>query len=371
MTGSSPFTAASTATLRVLLLSRYGRKGASSRMRHEQFLPRLAAGGVAVTTAPFFSDAYLDALYAGRRWPLPKVAGCYARRAAALLSACRHDLLWIEKETLPWLPFAAERALLALAPRYVVDFDDAWFHHYDQHRHPLIRRLLGAKLDRLMRGAALVTVGNGYLAERAERAGARKVEILPTVVDLSRYSTMPSPERPGPLRVGWIGSPTTARYLDQLAEPLARLIAEGVIRLVLIGGGEQALPGLDAERVSWSEDGEVAVLNSLDAGIMPLRDSMWERGKCGYKLIQYMACAKPTIASPIGVNTDIVEDGVTGLLADHSADWEVAMRRLAAAPDLRRRMGEAGRAKVERSYSLHGVAPRLIELLRSAAGDAV
>lgn len=365
MTGTSPPVGA----LRVLLLSRYGRKGPSSRMRHDQFLPRLAADGIAVDPAPFFPDAYLESLYAGRRWPLPKVAGCYARRVAALLGAHRHDLLWIEKETLPWLPFAAERLLLAAAPPYVVDFDDAWFHHYDLHRRPLVRRLLGDKLDRLMRGAALVTAGNGYLAERAERAGARRVAILPTVVDLDRYpapSDAAAPRRTGPLRVGWIGSPATTRYLDLLAEPLARLTAERLIRPVLIGANESALPGIDADRIPWTEAGEAAALAGIDAGLMPLVDSPWERGKCGYKLIQYMACAKPTVASPVGVNPAIVGNGVTGLLAAGPAEWEDALRTLAADQGLCRRMGEAGRAKVERTYSLQAVAPQLTGLLRSA-----
>jgi len=366
MTGFPPFIGA----LRVLLLSRYGRKGPSSRMRHDQFLPRLAADGIAVEPAPFFPDAYLEALYAGRRWPLPKVAGCYAHRITALLDTRRHDLLWIEKEMLPWLPFAMERILLAAAPPYVLDFDDAWFHLYDLHRRPLVRWLLGDKLDRLMRGAALVTVGNGYLAERAERAGARRVAILPTVVDLDRYSALPvatTPRQKGPLRVGWIGSPATARYLDLLAEPLARLTAERLIRLVLIGAGESALPGIDADRIPWTEAGETAALTGIDAGIMPLIDSPWERGKCGYKLIQYMACAKPTVASPVGVNPAIVENGITGLLATGPADWEAALRTLAADQGLCRRMGEAGRAKVERAYSLQVIAPQLTGLLRSAA----
>ncbi|SMH41209.1 glycosyltransferase family 4 protein [Azospirillum agricola] len=364
----------SSGALRVLLLSRYGRKGPSSRMRHDQFLPRLAADGIEVEVAPFFPDAYLDALFAGRRWPLAKVAGRYATRIATLLGAGRHDLLWIEKETLPWLPYGVERLLLAAAPPYVVDFDDAWFHHYDLHRRPLVRRLLGSKLDRLMRGAALVTAGNGYLAERAGRAGARRVEILPTVVDLDRYPAVRSgaaPQRNGPLRVGWIGSPVTAPYLDLLAEPLARLGAEGLVRPVLIGAGGDALPGLDAERIPWSEAGEVAALEGLDAGVMPLLDSPWERGKCGYKLIQYMACAKPAIASPVGVNPTIVEDGVTGLLADGPAGWETALRRLAVDPALRHRMGAAGRAKIERAYSLQAVAPRLAGLLRSVVPGTV
>ncbi|WP_298380452.1 glycosyltransferase family 4 protein [Azospirillum sp.] len=373
MTGRALTSTISTADpLRVLLLSRYGRKGASSRMRHDQFLPFLAKANIQVETTPFFPDAYLDALYAGHRWPLPKVAGCYVRRGVALLTAGRHDLLWIEKETLPWLPFLAERLLLGMAPPYVVDFDDAWFHHYDRHRSRLVRHLLGDKLDRLMRGAALITVGNDYLAERAVQAGARRVEIVPTVVDLARYPCpVAKPTGPlQPLRVGWIGSPTTARYLNLLAEPLTRLTAEGVIRPVLIGAGADALPGLDADRIPWSEAEEVAALNGLDVGVMPLIDSPWERGKCGYKLIQYMACGKAVVASPVGVNRAIVEpEGAptaNGFLAVTATEWEAALRALAVDAELRRRLGQAGRSKVEHVYSLQAVAPRLAGLLRSA-----
>lgn len=356
-----------TGETRVLLLSRYGRKGPSSRLRHDQFVPRLAAEGIRVDAAPLLPDAYLEALYAGRRWPPHRIAARYLGRLARLLAARRYDLLWIEKELLPWLPFAVERALLAGAPPYVLDLDDAWFHHYDRHRLAPVRALLGSKLDRLMRGAALVTAGNAYLAERAAAAGAPWVEIVPTVVDLDRYPPSDPPSA-ALLAVGWIGSPATSRYLDPVAGPLGRLVGEGAARLVLIGAGEAALPGVAADRRPWREDTEVADLQGLDVGIMPLADSPWERGKCGYKLIQYMACGRPVVASPVGVNREIVEPGVNGLLAESPAQWEDALRALAADPGLRRRLGQAGRGKVERLYSRQAVGPRLAGLLRAAAG---
>ena len=153
--------------MKLLLLSRYGRKGSSSRLRHYQFLPWLSAAGLSVDVAPFLPDAYLEALYDGGRWPLPKVAACYWRRIACLLEARRYDLLWLEKEALPWLPYPLERWLLGRRIPYALDLDDAWFHLYDQNRSPLVRLLLGRKLDRLMRNAALVTAGNGYLAPGA------------------------------------------------------------------------------------------------------------------------------------------------------------------------------------------------------------
>ncbi|WP_343207324.1 glycosyltransferase family 4 protein [Azospirillum formosense] len=320
-----------------------------------------------MAVAPLLPDSYLEALYAGRARPLRSIALAYAARVRQMAAAKSYDLLWIEKELLPWFPYGMERWILNSAPPYVVDFDDAWFHHYDRSRWPLVRRLLGHKLDTLMRHAALVTVGNDYLAERAEAAGTRSVVILPTVVDLVRYPI--APQRVGtPPTVGWIGSPITDHYLSLVERPLKELVMGNVARLCLVGATPAALGALPAERHDWREDTETGHIAAFDIGIMPLADTPWERGKCGYKLIQYMACGKPVVASPVGINRDIVEHGVNGFLAETPEEWAGALRRLAADPDLCRRLGAAGRAKVERHYSLTGTVPRLIEILRQAAG---
>lgn len=356
--------------MRVLLLSRYGSLGSSSRLRHYQFLPFLKAQGISVDVAPLLSDRYLTTLYGeGRRSP-GAILAAYATRIPRLLTARRYDLLWIEKEVLPWLPPVLERLLLAMAPPYVVDFDDAWFHQYDQHRLGIVRRLLGDKLDRLMRGAALVTVGNPYLEARAHAAGASSVLILPTVVDPARYPTTAPMDGRSRTTIGWIGSPSTSPYLDLLRGPLETLDARGVADVALIGAAPDALAGLPVRRLTWTEDSEAANILGFDIGVMPLADTPWERGKCGYKLIQYMACARPVVASPVGVNRSIVEHGVNGFLAETPEEWLQALDRLCADPALRRRMGAAGRAKVERLYSVEQVGPLLADGLRRAAGTS-
>ncbi|MGQ9368776.1 glycosyltransferase [Azospirillum sp. ST 5-10] len=356
--------------MRVLLLSRYARLGSSSRLRYYQFLPELAARGIQVDVSPLLPDRYLSALYESGKRPVELAARSFVTRILRMLSTRRYDLLWVEKELLPWLPYGFERLLLAWAPPYVIDYDDAWFHVYDSHPHVAVRTVLGDKLDRLMRGAALVTVGNAYLAARALAAGARRVEVFPTVVSLSRYGEpLPAP-RSDPLTVGWIGSPVTARYLELVQGPLRRLCGEGRVRLVLVGANDNAVPTLAASRLDWREDTEVDQIKGFDIGIMPLSNTRWERGKCGYKLIQYMACAKPVIASPVGVNREIVEPGVNGFLAETPEDWYEAVMTLGRDDGLRHAMGAAGRSKVEHEYSLEGVVPRLAEALRSAAGRA-
>jgi len=355
---------------RVLLLARYGALGASSRVRSLQYLPHLARARIDVDVEPLFDDDYVARLYDGRRMRLGAVAASYARRALALFASRRYDVVWVEKELLPWLPAWADLALLARglrAPRLLLDYDDAVFHRYDRHSRGLVRRALGGKIDALMRAADVVVVGNRYLGERAHAAGARRVELLPTVVDTERY--LPAERAPGaPFTFGWIGTPRTAAYLRPIAQALAEAAAAACARILLIGAAPDTLAGAAAvERRAWSEAGEVRDLQELDAGLMPLPDAPFERGKCGYKLVQYMACGLPVVASPVGINAELVTHEENGLLAETPAEWKAALLRLAGDPALRARLGAAGRRRVEESCSLAAAGPRLAALLRELA----
>ena len=351
--------------MRILLLSRYGRLGASSRVRSYQYLPYLREEGVDVTTAPLLGDGYIERLYDGRRQNAASIKAAYGRRLRQLATSSRFDQLWVEYELFPWVPAWFEGFLARLGVPYVADYDDPVFHRYDSHHIPLVRSLLGTKIDRVMRGAALVIVGSDYLGAHARRAGAGRVEHLPTVVDLSRYRVA-TDTGAGPYTIGWIGSPLTARYLLLVREALAEVCSKRSARVTLVGAGVPTLDSVPIDARPWSEATEVAELQRFDVGIMPLPDGPWERGKCGYKLVQYMACGRPVVASPVGASAQIVEHGVNGLLASTSADWVSALRALRD-PALRARMGAAGRAKVEREYCLQVTAPRLAALLRSCA----
>lgn len=323
------------------------------------------AHGMKVTYAPFFSPNYLERLYSGRSTLGPTLAA-YARRAGQLLRVSHADLLWLEKEALPWLPWGLERALLPRRVPLVVDYDDAVFHRYDLHRSRLVRYSLGNKLDRLMASATLVTAGNRYLADRATAAGAPRVEIVPTVVDLTAYTQRPRrPLEEAPV-IGWIGTPSTwTEYMAPIMPVLEQAAEAAGARIAAVGAGRAAAAHPLLENLPWTEDSEVARIHAMDIGIMPLTDTPWARGKCGYKLIQYMACSVPVIASPVGVNAEIVEHGVNGFLASSEAEWVEALRTLLHDPVLRMRMGEAGRRKVEQHYSLQVWGPRVAQMLRS------
>ncbi|HWC72558.1 MAG TPA: glycosyltransferase family 4 protein [Gemmatimonadales bacterium] len=360
-----PTSDARTSTLRVLLLSRYGRLAASSRVRSYQYLPYLSELGIAVESRPLFDDESIQRLYRGQRRRAAPILGGYLRRLWHVLSAFRYDLLWIEYELFPWLPAWFERVLSRMGVPYVVDYDDAIFHRYDSHRHPFVRRLFGGKIDRVMRGARLVMAGSDYLSEHAQRAGARRVEWVPTVVDLNRYQ-VPTPAPDRPYTVGWIGQPLTTPYLQLVRDALAELGRENSMRVTLVGSGPVTWDQVAVDIRPWSESTEVAELQQFDVGIMPLPDAAWERGKCGYKLIQYMACGRPVVASPVGASRRIVDHGVNGFLAANTAEWVQALRALRD-PALRTRMGIAGRAKVEQEYCVQVIVPRLASLLRESA----
>ena len=345
------------------MLTRYGPLGASSRVRMLQFTPALEAAGFRTTVSPFFDDAYLRTLYGQGKRSSPAVVAAYVRRARALSELGAYDVVWVEKELFPFLPAPFESWLRRAHIPYAVDYDDATFHTYDLHQSAIVRRVLGQKLGPLLSGAYSITAGNRYLAAYAKRMGARDVQLVPTVVDVGRYR----PElrrQTGEFRIGWIGSPSTAVLLSLVREPLERLGRELPLRLVTIGAG--CLPEIDVpiEEHAWSEEREVPLLSGIHVGIMPLQDEPWQRGKCGYKLIQYMACGKPVVASPVGINTDIVTEDV-GYLAGDGAQWYAALRDLAEDAALRNRLGRAGRLAVEERYSLQAVAPRLAGLLRA------
>ena len=338
--------------IRVLGLSLYGPQAASHRVRLSQFQSGLAAAGIDLQIQSLLDDAYLQRSFAGGRPSLRDLFAAYGRRLQALRQADRFDLAIVYAELLPFLPGWLERQLLQIP--FIYDCDDAFFLKYRSGRLRWLQPLLGAKADRLMAAAVAVTAGNTMLAARARRFNST-VTVLPSAVDTAHFCPAASPraERSGgPFIVGWIGSPSTAPYLQLMVEPLQQLARERPVRLVVVGGPAPAIAGVEVIEQPWTLEQEVPLLQQFDVGVMPLPDTPWARGKCAYKLIQCMACGIPVVASPVGANVEAVSPEC-GLLAEPPEQWLAAFRRLAADPELRQRMGAAGRLWVEKKYSLH------------------
>ena len=354
---------------RLLVLSKYSRLGASSRLRTLQYRRWLEDAGFAVEYSALFDDRYLQRLYSGEKTHADLI-GYYHKRFSRLRQTPRPRLIWVEYEALPWLPWMFERALLPASIPIVSDYDDAVFHRYDRHRFAPVRWLLGRKIDRVMKSSQLVTAGNAYLADRARKAGAVHVEVVPTVVDLSAYSVRFISFSNTAVRVGWIGTPNTWNAFGQtLHTQINDTLAAHGARFCAVGAELEAGRVGNLEVIAWSEDTEVDAIQSMDIGVMPLPDTPWARGKCGYKLIQYMACGLPVVASPVGVNKEIVEHGVNGFLAESDEEWRTAIEALISDPELRHRMGAAGRKKVENEYSLQVWGPRVATMLHRVVNN--
>jgi len=352
--------------MNVLFLTRYSSLGASSRYRILQYLPYLRENGFVCAIQSLFDDKYLENLYQGQRSKLAILSAFY-KRCLVLREQINFNIIFLEKELLPYVPIFFEDLLCKMKIPYIVDYDDALFHQYDCHKNIFIHQLLKNKISDVMRRSAYVVAGNNYLAEYANRTGAANVEVIPTVVDLSRYTVKEYDlkNKQENFVIGWIGSPSTTGYVEQVIPVLKEICKDGRSNLRLIGAGPVNLADMPFESIPWSESTEIKWLKSFDVGIMPLPDTPWARGKCGFKLIQYMACGLPVVASPVGVNKEIVEHGINGFLAETDDEWMQALSILKDNPDLIKRMGAAGRHKVEKKYSLQVTAPRLINLLKS------
>jgi glycosyltransferase involved in cell wall biosynthesis len=349
--------------MRILLLPRYSVRGASSRYRLWQYVPLFERAGHEVEVQPLLEDGYLRELYCAGRRGWRWLARGYSIRLAGSLARKQFDAVICEQETLPFLPTLLELFCVRGKGKFFLDYDDAAYIKYSHW--PVLRN----KIPQLMTAAEAVVVGNAHLGEYA-RPFARRLHVIPTVVDLSKY---PSQRRAGSengIRVVWIGTPTTARLLRPLMPVMEKLQREhSTLSYRFIGAGDSFLSnGLRAEVPDWSERTETEQLSECDIGIMPLADTEFMRGKCGLKLIQYMACGLPVVASPVGINCELVEEGKNGFLAGSEQDWFEKLNGLVSCSELRASLGAAGRAKVAAGYTLDQGFAKWQEVLLGAEG---
>lgn len=352
--------------MRILVLTKYGFEAASTRQRFVQYQPALTEAGFELAYAPLFDDVHVRRIVRGRRADWAQTVLAYARRLTRVRDGRDYHLIWVHCELFPYLPGILERLISLTNVPLVLDYDDAIFHNYDLHRNALVRRLLGRKMRPLISRAAAVVAGNDYLASYA-RQWNDCVTIVPTVVDTKAYVPAKR-ESERQITIGWIGSPSTwTAYVRPYLSLLRKTCSETGARFLVVGAGDLAardrFEGM--EQRAWSEAREIADVQEMDIGIMPLPDDAWARGKCGYKLIQYMACGLPVVASPVGVNCDIVSDGDNGFLVNSPEAWSEALVGLLRDPFLRAALGDAGRVRAVRDYSLASQAPRLVDLFNS------
>ena len=349
--------------IKVLGLALYGPLAASTRYRLGQYVSGLASQGIDLQICHLLGDDYLRSRFTHTTLPIAAMLQAGLARLADLRRQTKYDAAMLHCELFPLMPGWLERALIRLP--YIYDFDDAFYLKYRSGRLGVAKSLLGNKFDTVMAGAAAVTAGNHVLRQYATQFNSN-THYLATVVDTARYLPARN-QRNDMFTVGWIGSPSTAPYLSALIEPLSALGKEGPVRLVVIGGKAPVIPNVTVVEIDWQEQTEVDLINSFDIGVMPLPDDDWARGKCAFKLIQYMACAVPVIASRVGANVEVV-NGECGLLATTPDEWVHGLRMFRDQSTKRTEMGLAGRERVVQNYSLHRNLPLLEAVIRKVAG---
>lgn len=344
------------------------------RYRLEQWEPYLRRLGVEITYASFEDNELTATLHKQGRVARKSylIAKAIGRRASLIRSLRNYDVIYVFREAALFGPPIFERLVSRSGVPTIFDFDDAIFVPYVSPTHGYLSYLkFPAKTKTICRLATHVIAGNSYLANYARQTN-QNVSIVPTTIDTEKYQLLPRSGSDHVPVIGWTGTFSTVQHLDTLAGALKRLAQKESFRLVVIGPPVYKIDGVDVEAVKWRSATEVADLRQIDIGIMPLPDESWTRGKCGCKALQYMALAIPTVCSPVGVNAEIIQDGVNGLLANTEDEWVEKLTQLLHDPELRARLGNAGRKTVETKYSAAVHAPRVYEILRSvvARSDA-
>lgn len=346
--------------MRVLYFTKYSRNGASSRLRSFQYFPLLEENNIHVTVKPLFGDAYLKDLYNGKKDKI-KIVLAYLKRFFQLSTVYRYDKVVIEKELFPYFFSWFERILSFFGVKYIVDYDDAIFHNYDLSGNKWIKKFLSNKIDKVMKYSDTVIAGNSYLATRAKKAGAKRIEIIPTVIDMNRYHSKNTNQNKEVV-IGWIGSPSTFKYLLPIKDVFEKLAQKYPIKIHIVGSKDTLGIKNKEENISWTENTEVESILNFDIGIMPLSETPWELGKCSYKLIQYMGCGIPVVASPVGMNKEVVT-AENGFLANSNQEWYSSLEKLILSHQLRKELGDNGRKMILENYSLKSKTDKLVSII--------
>ena len=347
-----------------------GRLVPSSRFRVLQFVPHLQRLGHECLVLPSRPDKYSSVPLLGFRCS-GLVKRWNRRSDLAALERFAADIVVLEREVFSDTTFDVEQSLRRMARRLVLDIDDGLF---VLHRH---------KFEVLCGLSDHIIAGNELLATRARMINPR-VTVIPTCVDVEKFRVPSSEFRVSAFRntelgtrnfiLGWTGTAGNIEFLEVLREPLKTLSREFDFELRVIAESDRPLRRLGFDRdgiairfVRWSEVTEIADLGDFDVGLMPMPDTEWTRYKCGLKMLQYMAAGIPAIASPVGVNSEIIHHRVNGWLATTPDEWLFVLRQLLSDSSRGAAVVEAARKTVEQRYSVQAQLPRLIACLEAVS----
>lgn len=343
----------------------------------EQFVEPLREHGIELTIEPFLDTHQFQSLYSGGGF-LKKAAGMIRpliKRLTGLAEAGKYDLLFVQREAMFFGPaiFESIYRIIGRTPM-ILDLDDATYVSYVSPSYGKLGSFFKffGKTDSLIQKASLVVCGNRFIAEYAASKGGETI-VIPTVADTDIFSPV---EKNNELPVlGWIGTHSTLPFLESIFPVLEKLAKDHKFKLRIVGAGKSdiKIAGVEIENRVWQLESEPEEFQTLDIGLYPIAlsssaNEQWLKGKSGFKAIQYLAVGVPFVMSPVGVCAEIGQDNVTHFNAVANEDWYNSLSRLIADPELRNRMGNAGRDLALANYTVPTHAQALADAMKRVAG---
>ena len=338
--------------MNIVFYTRYDKLGSSSRYRFYNFR-NYFNNNFNIKYYPFFNNSYLKNKYINKN-NIINIFFCYLRRLYYLLVNSNNSIFVIEKELMPYFPFFFEKYFLK-KKKYILDFDDAIYLNYKKNIFKYF--FLDNKIEKLSIDANQIIVGSDNLKKYFLKYN-NKINLIPTVVENSKYKKIHL-NKFSTLTLVWIGTPSTAKYLESLLTVFIKLKKKYKINIISIGAD---LNNKNIIPYEWSNDTEIQLLKKSHIGLMPLFNDEWSKSKCGFKILQYMASELPVIASNIGQNKKIVSKN-TGFLVNEQGEWFDKIELLINDEKLRYELGQNGYKKLKSEYTYNVVFPNLLKIL--------
>ncbi len=352
------------ASKRILFIASHrADRAPSQRFRFEQYFQILENQGFSCTLSHLLSERD-DRIFYHNGFLLSKAligTKAYWIRAKDIIRIKKYDAVFIHREAIMTRSIVFEKLLKATGTKIIYDFDDPIWKKDVSNGNKLLSWFKNPnKVHKIIKLADQIIVGNQYLESYAKQFNNNTI-VFPSTVDTTKFQ--PQNKVQNTITIGWSGSLTTIVHFETIIPVLKELQNkfDKKIKILVVGVSKYSHPELpDLEVIPWQNEIECELINKIDIGIMPLPQNEWTKGKCGMKGLLYMAVAKPTVMSPVGVNQDIIEDGVNGFLANNDEQWKSKLSCLIESEDLRIKLGNAGRNTVIQRFSTHALSKQYV-----------
>lgn len=351
----------------------YPTEGASNRVRVEAYIPFLEKDGIKCALRPFITPFFYSILYK-KEYLVLKVMlflFCTINRFFDIFRSFFYDIVFVHREAYPFGPCFFEKIFSLAGKPIIFDFDDAIYLSSTSDSNTYLGRLKQpGKVKEIIKASKAVIAGNTFLADYAKQFND-KVFVIPSCVNTDIYKPDYSRQAGKKITIGWLGSGTTEKFLATLKNVFIALNKSfpGRLEYCFVGGKFISDEVLNTVNIEWNLESERRSIANFDIGIMPMHEDEWTKGKCGYKAIVYMGMGIPVVVSNVGVNPEIVKDGINGFTAGSDEEWVNKLSMLVNDGGLRKKFSVNGRDTVEKYYSIKANYPKLKEVLVNAYGN--